>query len=65
MKALVTVLRNLQIRRIDLFAGEAHRQKSKTKGGVRSTQLGADAMEFVRQLRLVQKDLAQANPVTT
>jgi integrase len=43
-------VRNLQVKRIDLLAGEIHLQKSKTKGGVRNIPLSADALESVRQL---------------
>jgi integrase len=43
-------VRNLQIKRIDLLAGEVHLQKSKTKGGVRNIPLSADAMASVCQL---------------
>jgi integrase len=48
-------VRNLQIRRIDLLNSEIHLQKSKTKGGVRTIPLNADALEAVRAL------LARAN----
>jgi integrase len=43
-------VRNLQIKRIDLFAREIHLQKSKTKGGIRSVPLSPDAIESLRQL---------------
>jgi len=43
-------VRNLQIKRIDLNAGEVHLQKSKTKGGVRTTPLSADALKSVDEL---------------
>ena len=43
-------VRNLQMKRIDLVAGEIHLQKSKTKGGVRTIPLNADALESVKEL---------------
>lgn len=43
-------VRNLQLKRIDLMAAEIHLQKSKTKGGVRTIPLNADASESARQL---------------
>jgi integrase len=43
-------VRNLQLKRIDLMAAEIHLQKSKTKGGVRTVPLNADALESAKQL---------------
>jgi integrase len=43
-------VRNLQMRWIDLVAGEIHLQKSKTKGGVRTIPLNPDALGSVKEL---------------
>ena len=43
-------VRNLQVKRVDLIAAEIRLQKSKTKGGVRTIPLNADALESAKQL---------------
>jgi integrase len=43
-------VRNLQLKRIDLAAAEIHLQKSKTRGGIRTIPLMADALESTRAL---------------
>lgn len=43
-------VRNLQLKRVDLLAGEIHLQKSKTKGGVRTVPLNSDALESAKEL---------------
>jgi integrase len=53
-------VRNLQLKRIDLVSGEIHLLKSKTKGGVRTITLSADALESVKQL-LVRTQALGAN----
>jgi integrase len=55
-------VRNLQIKRIDLFAGEVHLQKSKTKGGIRSIPLSTDAIESVRHLLARAEELGANQP---
>jgi integrase len=56
-------VRNLQLKRIDVLAGEIHLQKSKTKGGVRTVTLTPDALESVKALlaRAQQLGASQAD----
>ena len=55
-------VRNLQVKRIDLMAGEIHLQKSKTKGGVRTIPLSADALESAKQLLMRAQKLGASQP---
>ena len=55
-------VRNLQLRRIDLMAGEIHLQKSKTKGGVRTIPLSADALESAKELIVRAQSLGASLP---
>src|SRR5215469_2769728 len=55
-------VRNLQLKRIDLLAGEIHLQKSKTKGGVRTVPLRSDALESVRALLVRAQQLGASQP---
>jgi len=55
-------VRNLQVRRIDLIAAEIRLQKSKTKGGVRTVPLNADALEAARSLLERGRKLGAAQP---
>jgi integrase len=45
-----TEVRNLQLKRIDVVAGEIHLLKSKMKGGVRTIPLTPEALESAREL---------------
>jgi integrase len=56
-------LRHLQLKGIDLAAGEIHLEKSKTKGGIRKISLSADAMDSVRQLLDRAQKLGVTKPV--
>jgi integrase len=55
-------IRNLQLRRIDIKAGEIHLQKSKTKGGVRTISLSADALASVLALVERARQLGASHP---
>jgi integrase len=55
-------VRNLQLERIDLATGEIHLQKSKTKGGVRTTALSADALESAKELVIRAQKLGACQP---
>lgn len=55
-------VRNLQLRRIDLMAREIHLQKSKTKGGVRTIPLNADALESAKELLIRAQKLGASQP---
>jgi integrase len=55
-------VRNLQLRRIDLMAREIHLQKSKTKGGVRTIPLSADAAESTKELLMRAQSLGASLP---
>src|SRR5262249_9533040 len=55
-------VRNLQLRRIDLMAREIHLQKSKTKGGVRTIPLNADALESAKELLIRAQQLGASQP---
>jgi len=55
-------VRNLQLRRIDLVAGEIHLQKSKTKGGVRTIPLTPDALESAKELLARAQGLGASEP---
>jgi integrase len=55
-------VRNLQLRRVDLIAGEIHLQKSKTKGGVRTISLSADALESAKELIIRAEKLGASQP---
>jgi integrase len=55
-------VRNLQVKRIDLNAGEVHLQKTKNKGGVRTISLSADASESLKQLLLRAQSLGVNQP---
>ena len=55
-------VRNLQLKRIDLMAGEIHLQKSKTKGGVRTIPLSADALESAKELLVRAQALGASQP---
>jgi integrase len=53
-------VRNLQLKRIDLAAGEIHLLKSKTRGGIRTIPLSPDALESLKEL-LVRAQALGAN----
>jgi integrase len=55
-------VRNLQMKRINLMAAEIHLQKSKTKGGVRTIPLNADALESAKQLIIRAQQLGASQP---
>ena len=55
-------VRNLQLKRVDLIAGEIHLQKSKTKGGVRTIPLSADALESAKELLVRARALGASHP---
>jgi integrase len=55
-------VRNLQLKRIDLMAGEIHLQKSKTKGGVRTIPLSADALRSAKELVMRAQELGASQP---
>ena len=55
-------VRNLQVKRIELMAGEIHLQKSKTKGGVRTIPLSVDALESAKQLLMRAQSLGASLP---
>jgi integrase len=55
-------VRNLQIKRVDLLTAEIHLQKSKTKGGVRTIPLNADALESAKQLVMRAQKLGANQP---
>jgi integrase len=55
-------VRNLQMKRINLMAAEIHLQKSKTKGGVRTIPLNADALESAKQLIIRAQQLGAGQP---
>lgn len=55
-------IRNLQLRRIDIDAAEIHLQKSKTKGGVRTISLSADALASVLALVERARQLGASHP---
>ena len=55
-------VRNLQLRRIDLMAREIRLQKSKTKGGVRTIPLNADALESAKELLIRAQQLGASQP---
>ncbi len=55
-------VRNLQLKRIDLVAGEIHLLKSKTRGGVRTIPLSADALESVKGLLVRAQSLGATQP---
>jgi integrase len=55
-------IRNLQLRRIDIKAAEIHLQKSKTKGGVRTISLSADALASVLALVERARQLGASHP---
>src|SRR5271168_1912433 len=55
-------VRKLQMKRLDLMAAEIHLQKSKTKGGVRTIPLTADALESVKQLVMRAQKLGANQP---
>lgn len=55
-------VRNLQVKRIELTAGEIHLQKSKTKGGVRTIPLSVDALESAKQLLMRAQSLGASLP---
>jgi integrase len=55
-------VRKLQMKRLDLMAAEIHLQKSKTKGGVRTIPLNADAMESLKQLVMRAQKLGANQP---
>jgi integrase len=50
-------VRNLQLRRIDLMTREIQLQRSKTKGGVRTIPLNADALESAKELLIRAQNL--------
>ncbi|MGA2883307.1 MAG: tyrosine-type recombinase/integrase [Bryobacteraceae bacterium] len=55
-------VRNLQMKRVDLMAAEIRLQKSKTKGGVRTIPLNADALESAKQLVIRAQKLGANQP---
>lgn len=55
-------VRNLQIKRIDLMAGEVHLLKSKTKGGIRTIALSPDALESLKQLLIRGQRFGASHP---
>ena len=55
-------VRNLQMKQLDLMAAEIHLQKSKTKGGVRTVSLSADASESLKQLVMRAQKLGANQP---
>jgi integrase len=55
-------LRNLQLKRVDLMAGDIQLQKSKTKGGVRTIPLSADALESAKELIVRARSLGASQP---
>jgi integrase len=55
-------IRNLQMKRINLMAAEIHLQKSKTKGGVRTIHLNADALESAKQLIIRAQNFGANQP---
>lgn len=55
-------VRNLQLKRIDLLSGEIHLQRSKTKGGVRTIPLSADALESAKELILRAQKFGASQP---
>jgi integrase len=55
-------VRNLQMKRVDLMAAEIHLQKSKTKGGVRTIPLNADALESAKQLLIRAQNFGASQP---
>jgi integrase len=55
-------VRNLQLKRIDLKTAEIHLQKSKTKGGVRTIPLSADALKAVQELMQRAQQLGACQP---
>jgi integrase len=55
-------VRNLQMKRVDLIAGEIHLQKSKTKVGVRTIPLNADALESAKELVARAQKLGASQP---
>jgi len=55
-------VRNLQMKRIDLMTAEIHLQKSKTKGGLRTIPLSADAFESAKQLVMRAQKLGANQP---
>jgi len=55
-------VRNLQAKRVDLMNAEIHLQKSKTKGGVRTIPLNADALESAKQLVIRAQKLGANQP---
>ena len=55
-------VRNLQMKRINLMAAEIHLQKSKTKGGVRTIPLNADALESAKQLLIRAQNFGASQP---
>jgi integrase len=55
-------VRNLQMKRVDLMAAEIHLQKNKTKGGVRTIALNADALESAKQLVIRAQKLGANQP---
>jgi integrase len=55
-------VRNLQMKRVDLVTREIRLQKSKTKGGVRTIPLNADAMESAKQLIIRAQKLGANQP---
>jgi integrase len=55
-------VRNLQLKRIDLSAGEIHLLKSKTRGGIRTIPLSPDALESVKELLARAQSLGTNQP---
>jgi integrase len=55
-------VRNLQMKRINLMAAEIHLQRSKTKGGVRTIPLNADALESAKQLIIRSQNFGANQP---
>ena len=55
-------VRNLQLKRIDLLAGEIRLQKSKTKGGIRTIPLSVDALESAKELIMRAQNLGAKQP---
>jgi integrase len=58
-------VRNLQLKRIDLLAGEIHLLKSKTKGGVRTIPLSADAWSPQRRCLSALRRSGRVSRTTT
>ena len=55
-------VRNLQLKRIDIVAGEIHLQKSKTKGGARTIALSPDALQSAKELLIRAEQLGACQP---